>query len=398
MAATEERDTLRGEDLHVHGVRAPTRRLGERPRGEHGAWREVRATLVGVAVLAFVASPALVAAPALAQDNAQEKAAAEALFDEGRELLGQGQYEAACQRFEQSEAIDPGVGTLLYLGDCYERLGRMASAWAMYREAESSARATRQNDRAEVAHERWRRVAPNLSRVAIMVAAENRIEGFELVINGRIISPALYGTSFPIDAGRYQLVARAPGRTGWTAIFDVKPGGDQQLVQVPALPELAPALEAPGTEAATPGMAVTAPDGAQDATLAADAGHGYPPELWLGMPRQQTAGLFIAGGGVIVLGAGGVFGLLAQRNDDASRERCTPSCLSLEDAEKNEDARRWATLANVSYAVGGVALATGAVLFLTSVLSGDSQEARPALSVTPQLGRGSQSFVVEGSF
>ena len=73
-------------------------------------------------LLSLVTSPLLsLGAPraAWAQTDPQQKAAAEALFDEGKQLLSQGQFENACRLFEQSQEIDRGVGTLLYLGDFF---------------------------------------------------------------------------------------------------------------------------------------------------------------------------------------------------------------------------------------------------------------------------------------
>lgn len=369
MAAIEIQETVRGERPH---------RVGRRTR--------VRLAL---AFSLTLTAPAV----ALAQDDPQQKAAAEALFDEGRELIGQGQYEAACRRFEQSQAIDPGVGTLLYLGDCYERLGRFASAWAMYREARSSALAAGQAERARVAEDRARHVAPNLSKLAVLVAAENRIDGFELVINGRILSAALYGASFPIDAGRYQLVARAPGRTAWSALVDVKPDGDQQLVRVPALepapgPEPLPTLRGTPATSAAPGLAA----GGAEPVAPAQAS-----ERWLGLHPLQTAGVIAAGGGVLALGTGVVLGLLAQGKDDDAKERCVPSCLDRDSADLNQDARGLATAANVSYGIGALALTTGAVLYFTG-----SRQARDepstGLRVSPSLATTSQGLLLEGSF
>jgi tetratricopeptide (TPR) repeat protein len=367
MAAIQIQGTLRRE--HTRRARGPRRALAH----------------LGVSVALALALPAA----ALAQEDAQQKAAAEALFDEGRELIGQGQYEAACRRFEQSQAIDPGVGTLLYLGDCYERLGRFASAWAMYREARSSARAAGQGERARVADERARHVAPNLSKLAVMVAAENRIEGFELVINGRLLSPALFGAALPIDAGRYQLVARAPGRTAWSALVDVKPDGDQQLVQVPPLAAAAvagPPLPGQGG-APTPAIAASA-----EPVVADDSEH------WLGLPPQQTAGVLVAGGGVLALGTGVVLGLLAKGKDDDASDRCVPSCLDRSSADLNEDARGLATAANISYGIGLAALTTGAVLYFSGAPQPSDAPSSAGFRVSPRLARESQGVLVEGTF
>src|SRR5689334_20626402 len=81
---------------------------------------------------------------AQAQTSAADKAAAEALFDEGVKLLQKGKYEEACKKLEASERVDSGIGTLLYLADCYEKLGKTASAWATFRAAASKAQSAGQ--------------------------------------------------------------------------------------------------------------------------------------------------------------------------------------------------------------------------------------------------------------
>ena len=60
--------------------------------------------------------------------SAADKAAAEGLFDQGRASMQEGDFAKACGLLERSQHIDPGVGTLLYLAECYEKSGRTASA------------------------------------------------------------------------------------------------------------------------------------------------------------------------------------------------------------------------------------------------------------------------------
>src|SRR5262245_8870421 len=85
-----------------------------------------------------------------AQD-AMNKATAEALFADGRRLVGAGDYAAACPKFAASQKLDPGVGTALNLADCYERMGRWASAWAEFRSAASAAHTVGAREREELA-------------------------------------------------------------------------------------------------------------------------------------------------------------------------------------------------------------------------------------------------------
>jgi hypothetical protein len=55
----------------------------------------------------------LAAAPSSAAADVSEadKAAAQALFDDARRLVGQGQYADACRKFARSQELDPGGGT-----------------------------------------------------------------------------------------------------------------------------------------------------------------------------------------------------------------------------------------------------------------------------------------------
>jgi hypothetical protein len=73
---------------------------------------------LGAASLAFVATTALAADPPAAQ----------ALFERGKTLLDQRRVDDACRAFEESQRLDPGIGTLFHLADCEERRGRTATA------------------------------------------------------------------------------------------------------------------------------------------------------------------------------------------------------------------------------------------------------------------------------
>ncbi len=94
----------------------------------------------------FRASVALVAlavnvgwrSPCAAQQSGS--AAAQVLFEEARQLMSAGHYAEACPKLEESQRIDPGSGTLMNLADCYERTGRIASAWGAFLDAEAGAR------------------------------------------------------------------------------------------------------------------------------------------------------------------------------------------------------------------------------------------------------------------
>src|SRR5882757_7685464 len=74
-----------------------------------------------------------------ARAQSADKATAEVLFNQGRALLAEGKLAEACPKLAESLRLDTGIGTMLYLAECYERSGKTASAWAEFREAQATA-------------------------------------------------------------------------------------------------------------------------------------------------------------------------------------------------------------------------------------------------------------------
>jgi hypothetical protein len=66
--------------------------------------------------MAALALPALAPATARAQ-GASKQAAAQALFDEAKKLMGKSDFAAACKKFEGSQELDPAPGTLFNLAN-----------------------------------------------------------------------------------------------------------------------------------------------------------------------------------------------------------------------------------------------------------------------------------------
>jgi len=52
------------------------------------------------------------------------------LFQKGVELMAIGKSAEACEKFDSSHQLDPALGTMLRLADCYERTGKTASAYS----------------------------------------------------------------------------------------------------------------------------------------------------------------------------------------------------------------------------------------------------------------------------
>jgi hypothetical protein len=306
-----------------------------------------RSALGVAATLVCLSLPAL----AHAQASAGDKAAAESLFDRGLSLMRDGKFQEACETLEQSQSIERGLGTMLYLAECYEKLGRTASAWALFREAASEARASGQTARADTGASRAAALEPKLSRLTVQVDPKNLIAGFELLRDGQPVGRGLYGVAVPVDPGEHQLEARAPGRMPWSSVERVGANADSVTASVP---ELLPDTSAPPAAEQLPKTGGAAVDLAAAPTPTGKSS------------VQRTAGLVAGGAGVVAIGVGAFFGARAMSKNDDAKEHCVGNRCDEEGADLTEDAQSAATLANV-FVIGGAALAaTGVVLYLTA--------------------------------
>src|SRR5215468_1011218 len=108
----------------------------------------------------------LAASPALAQ-TPEDKAASVALFNDGKKLMGEGKHAEACAKFQASLALVPGNGTRLNLANCLEKLGKTASAWAVFRDAQLAAEKAGDDVKKKFAEGEMQKLEPRLARLTI---------------------------------------------------------------------------------------------------------------------------------------------------------------------------------------------------------------------------------------
>lgn len=208
--------------------------------------------------IAFALLLAATVLPARAYAGSHDAMAAEQLFDEGRQLMKEQRFSEACSKFEASQKLDPGVGTLLNLADCMERTGRNATAWIRFREAASAALSAGQRDREAIARGRALTLESSLVRLEIVPSeAAKAVTGLTIARDGAVLEPDAWGSSVPVDPGAHVVVASAPGKKPWTTSVDIPKGesGAVHTVQVPAL-EDAPAPPVVGHSQRVAGVVV----------------------------------------------------------------------------------------------------------------------------------------------
>ncbi len=330
--------------------------------------------------LAFlvVCAAALVPSAAGAQATAADKAQAQALFDEGLRLMADKHFSEACPKLEQSEKLDPAMGTRFRLSQCYEANGRLASAWSGYKVVAEEAHEAGMADREKYARDHAAALEPKLAHITVFVA-EPDLAGLEIRRGQHVVDRAAWGTPVPADPGTYPVSASAPGRATWTGNVSVWGEAASASITIPPLAGSAPSPAAPPP--APPPAPGTAP---QAASSPAESSSGS---------GQRRLGLIVSGGGVVVLGAGLVVGLVAKLHYDSASGDCGPSLCNANGKSVTDQARSWGNVATALF-VGGLAVAgAGAVIWLTAPKAASSTStAAVAVRVSPR------GIALEGGF
>jgi hypothetical protein len=293
------------------------------------------------------------------------KAAAEVLFQRGQQLMSEQRIAEACAEFEASQEVEVGIGTLLYLGDCYEQLGRTASAWASFKEAASLAQA-RSDERERVASIRASALEPRLTRLALRVPEADRVEGLTIRVAGAPIPRASWGIGLPVDPGWQRVEAMAPGHDPWSKTVRMA-GGGLVVLDVPRLGKSAASQPVSGVQ---PASASSAPAPEADRPAEGKPGSG-----------QRTVALVLGGVGVAALAAGTVLAVQAQQKNDSSLRHCPndPNVCSSRGKDLRDVALDYAHASTAVFAAGGALVLAGFVVHISSPSA--RRGAAPAVAV-----------------
>jgi len=308
--------------------------------------------------------------------GAADKAAAEALFDRGLALMKDNKYQEACERLEQSQAIERGIGTMLYLAECYEKIGRTASAWALFREAASTAQAAGQTDRADAGKRRAERLEKDLSRLTLQIPPANRLPEMVVKDNGTQLQRVVWGVPLPVDPGSHRIEVSAPGYLTWSSEVKVEDRGSSAEVHVPAL-----AKDANAVAVSAPAGGASSPASSSSSALA--PAQAAPEE---GMSKLRIVGIVLGAAGIVGIAVGAAMGGVAMgtKNDvkDLQRECMGEACASKID-DGIDDAKKQANASTGMWIAGGALLAGGLVTFLIAPKH-DVRKTDVALSLSPQ--------------
>jgi hypothetical protein len=309
-----------------------------------------RNAIAGLVVTAFAWAP-------VAAQPADNTTLAEQLFNQGRELASKNDWANACPKFEASLRYDPALGTRLNLANCYDKLGKVAKAWGMYRDAADKAAQLGDTKRKEYALQQAAALEPRLPKLTIVVPAKPPT-GFTVTRDGVAVDAAMFGGGFYVDPGAHEIVASAPGYASITkTVTSIE--GKGETVTIPDLQ--------------------AKPDEPKPKPAPKDEDEDRPPppapnNTW------KYAGLGTAAGGVVLLGVGVVFGIKASGTYSDAKSLCANLvCQNPDDFAKGgkliSDARSQATISTVLVVGGAVVAAGGVTLWLLAPKLGGTEHA-----------------------
>jgi hypothetical protein len=292
----------------------------------------------------------LVAMTAVASTARADKITdAEDLFRRAKALMAQHKHDEACPLLSESYRLDPGVGTLLNLALCHERIGKTASAWGEFRSVEQQARATTppNETRARFARDHAEKLEKRLSRVKITVPTEARVPGLVVKVDGEAKGEPLWA-GVPVDPGTRVVEATATNKQPVTLKVKVDDEGVLQNVTIPVLADV-------------PVVAPIVP--------ASSAGAMEAVEEYASNRARRTTGYVIGGIGVATFAVGVVFGVAAIVNSNEAK-KCSPCTRGSSDAAASDQATDrslvFANISNVTIPLGLVGSAVGAYLVLSA--------------------------------
>jgi hypothetical protein len=340
-------------------------------------------TFAPISFAFLLAGVCLSMAPAYAQEAVDEKKV-NALFAEAREAFVAGDYATACPKYEEVVRLKPGLGARIGLGDCYRAQGRLAKAWDTYKavveeaplvvkRAKGFTEQSKARKRGEEAQARVKEIQPRIAFVVVVVPdAILTLPDAVVQLDGITLDKARFGIRIPVDKGDHVVDVSAPGKKAWGKNVTLGEGAEYSVAVEPLEDDVPPVKVVPPDTSGNTGTATNS----TGVTIAPVGGDKPPPDDKrppVGgknsfFSTQRIVGLSLGAVGVGAVVAGAAFGLQAIEKRNESEEgghclgnRCDDIGLPLRQA--SYDAGNASTGLFIG---GGVALAAGALLFLTA--------------------------------
>lgn len=177
-------------------------------------------------------------------------------------------------------------------------------------------------------------------------APGNDLTGVRVDMDGSVLAEHLEGTALSIDPGEHKFTFTHAGDPPVQKVFVIREGEKDRRERIVM-----------GT------LAVAAPSAVPVVAQSPVAPPLAAPSPWTG---RRVGGLILAAVGVAGLGVGAGYGLAAMSRHDEAQKACPlAACPDQHGVDLWSSAHTAGTISTVAFIAGGVALAGGAVLWLT---------------------------------
>jgi tetratricopeptide (TPR) repeat protein len=300
--------------------------------------------------------------------DANNKDKAEAQFKRGKQLMADKRYADACEAFEKSFKLDPGIGTQLNIAKCYEEWGKIGRAFLSYQAAEKMAKDA-SDPREPKIRELIVALEPEIPHLTIKAPA-NAPSDLEVTLDRRPVEKL--GEPFVIDPGPHTIEWWITGSPKKTKIVVVDRGGESEVsIDIPVVPSR------------------------KDTFVAAPVAPAGPPPG----RNQRLAGIAVGGAGILAIGVSSYMTLSARGDyNDALDAHCggmTNNC-DMTGLEITRDARSTANKATIVFFAGVALVGGGAALYFLAP-KGPERSAERAVYVTPAVNPDGVGIVVGGT-
>jgi hypothetical protein len=287
-----------------------------------------------------------------------ERTLARSLFEQARTLAHAGNYADACPKFEESGRLAPGIGTAFNLGDCFEHVGRPASAWSAFTDAADQARRAGQDDREAAARARAAALEPKLAKIVLNTAPPLPVD-FTVTLDGKVLSAAVLRAPLPIDPGEHVIRASAPGKVSSDLTIHVAAIARTESIEIAPLSDLPPPAPAASTTIIAP--------------VSTPAETGQPYFGW-----QRTSA--VAAGGLAIVGValGSYFAAHASSQWSDAKADCAGTQCSAAGYQGWQDSRTSAAASTGLFISAGVLAVGGVILWVTAPKPSSAQERKQA--------------------
>ena len=238
---------------------------------------------------------------AAADPTAKELATARETFARAEKEEEREDWAVALEDLRRVAAVKMTAGVRFHIAHCEAGLGQDIAALDDYIAAEKLGREEHNKDVVDASAEPIAALRAKIPTIVIRVPGD--VADAEVILDGKLLPSARWGTSIALEPGPHRIEARAPGRTPYTTSLTVK---DREasaleiaLVARPPAPIAAPAVVAPPDEERAP---------------------------------KHTAAIVATGGAVLLAGAGiGAF-VVASGKQSTAQSTCATS-VSCADAK-----------------------------------------------------------------